>query len=514
MTEPSTQRKRPVVLCILDGWGWREEREANAVAQAETPNFDALWAGSPHCLLRTDGKNVGLPEGQFGNSEVGHMNLGAGRVVMQELPRIDHALERDGLARSEPFERFVAVAREGTGRVHLLGLVSPGGVHSHQSHMLGLARLLAQAGLKPVLHAFMDGRDTPPRGGAGYLREVLRELATVEGSEVATVCGRYYAMDRDKRWERTKRAYDAIVSAEAPRADDPVKAVEASYEAGTGDEFVEPRVIGHYRGMEDGDSLLCFNFRADRVRQLMNALVMPGFDGFERGRTVRFTAQAGMTSYSRELDERLLTLFPPQTLENIMGKVVAAAGLTQLRMAETEKYPHVTFFFNGGEERQYAGEERILVPSPKIATYDLQPEMSAIPLTDRFVEAVGRRQFDFILINYANADMVGHTGSLEAAVKAVETVDACLGRVVEAVGTAGGCVLVTADHGNCEVMVDPETGQPHTAHTLSPVPCMLVGGPEGVGLHDGRLADVAPTLLQLLGLKQPVEMTGRPLLAR
>jgi 2,3-bisphosphoglycerate-independent phosphoglycerate mutase len=503
---------RPVVLCVLDGWGHRLERDFNAVALARTPVFDRLWSGSPRCLLRTDGREVGLPDGQFGNSEVGHMNLGAGRVVMQELPRIDTAVETGALGGLEGFGRLVAAAQGGSGRVHLLGLVSPGGVHAHQRHIVALAGLLREAGLEVVIHAFLDGRDTPPRSAAGYLETVLPALAAC-GAVVGTVSGRYYAMDRDKRWERVERAWQAVARALAPRAADALAAVRASYAAGIGDEFVEPRVIGAYGGMRDGDAVLCANFRADRVREIMTALVDPGVTGFARGEPPRLVAAAGMTSYSRELDQRLITLFPPEPLTRLMGEVVAEAGLTQLRMAESEKYPHVTFFFNGGEERQYPGEERILVPSPKVATYDLQPAMSAGPLTDRLVEAVGSRHPDFVLVNFANPDMVGHTGSLEAAIAAVETVDGCLGRVADAVLAAGGRLLVLADHGNCEIMRDPVTGAPHTAHTLSPVPCVLVGGPPGARLRDGRLADVAPTLLALLGVPQPAEMTGRPLLA-
>ncbi|MDX6750862.1 2,3-bisphosphoglycerate-independent phosphoglycerate mutase [Geminicoccaceae bacterium 1502E] len=512
-SEPMSQSRvpgRPVVLCVLDGWGWREERRDNAVAQASTPVFDRLWRESPHCLLRTDGEKVGLPQGQFGNSEVGHMNLGAGRIVMQELPRIDRALESDELATGEPFRRFVDGAARGTRRVHILGLASPGGVHAHQRHLVALARLLAGHGFTVELHALLDGRDTPPRSGRDCLEDIARQIEPLDGVRIATVTGRYWAMDRDHRWERTRRAWEALVEASAPRAASADAAVAEAYEAGTGDEFVEPRIIGDYAGMRDGDALLCVNFRADRVRQILAALLEPGFTGFERSRTPSFAAAAGMTSYSATLDLQLITFFPPQELHHLMGEVVAAAGLRQLRMAETEKYPHVTFFFNGGEERCYEGEERIMVPSPKVATYDLEPSMSAVELTDRFCESAPG--FDFVLINYANPDMVGHTGSLEAAIEAVETVDTCLGRAVEAVRAAGGLLLVTADHGNCELMRDPATGQPHTAHTLNPVPCMLVGGPDGVRLHDGCLADVAPTLLKLLHMPQPAEMTGRPLI--
>jgi 2,3-bisphosphoglycerate-independent phosphoglycerate mutase len=510
----ATQPARPVVLVVLDGFGWREDRRDNAVALADKPVFDALWARCPHSFLRTDGLAVGLPEGQFGNSEVGHMNLGAGRVVMQDLPRIDLAIRDGSLARSAALGRLVDAARRGTGTVHLLGLLSPGGVHAHQDHALALARILVDRGLEVVVHAILDGRDTPPRAGAGYLRAFLAGLAEVPRARLGSICGRYHAMDRDRRWERTEKAYRALVEAQAPEAADLVAAIEAAYAQGVGDEFVEPVVASGYTGIADGDSLLCFNFRADRVRQILDALTDPGFNGFTRSRVPRFAAVAGMTSYSAGLDARLITLFEPLPMQDLLGEVVARAGLRQLRMAETEKYPHVTFFFNGGRETPLPGEERILVPSPKVATYDLQPEMSAVELTDRFVAAVAGGDHGFVLINFANPDMVGHTGSLPAAIRAVETVDACLGRVVEAARARGGSLIVTADHGNCEMMRDPLTGQPHTAHTLSPVPCVLVDGPEGVALDDGRLADIAPTILALLGLEQPAAMTGRSLLRR
>jgi 2,3-bisphosphoglycerate-independent phosphoglycerate mutase len=508
----SQPKSRPVVLCILDGWGYREEKDGNAVALASTPVFDRLWADRPHCLLRTDGEEVGLPEGQFGNSEVGHLNLGAGRVVLQELPRIDRALREGEVENDATFQRFVEAVRGGSGHVHLMGLVSPGGVHAHQRHMVAMARLLAGAGLEVWLHAFTDGRDTPPQAGKGYLEDVTRELAGLRGLKPATVIGRYYAMDRDKRWERTQRAYAAMVAAEGQKVGSWQEAMEASYADGTTDEFVEPRVVNGYEGAADGDGLMCVNFRADRVRQLLGALLLPGFDGFERGARPTFSRALGMTSYSAELDKVLDVLFKPHSPQHILGEVIAEHGLKQLRLAETEKYAHVTFFFNGGEEQPYPGEERILVPSPKVATYDKQPAMSAGELTDRFVEAVGEGRFDFILINFANPDMVGHTGVLEAGIKAVETVDSCLGRAVEAVGRAGGVLLVTADHGNCEMMIDPETGGPHTAHTTNRVPCILVGDRNARALRDGRLGDVAPTVLRLLGLEQPDAMTGRSLI--
>ncbi|SNB64635.1 phosphoglycerate mutase [Arboricoccus pini] len=503
---------RPVVLCVLDGWGWREEEANNAVRQARTPNFDRLWASLPHSFLRTDGPNVGLPEEQFGNSEVGHMNLGAGRVVMQDLPRIGAALKDGSLAASQPFREFVGKAQSGSGRVHLVGLASPGGVHGHQDHLVSVAHLLRKAGLEVALHIFTDGRDTAPRSGQAHVAAIMAGLKGDPGIVPATISGRYYAMDRDHRWERVALAYEAIAHAAGPRVASFEAALSAAYANDKGDEFVLPQVIEGYGGMAPGDALLSLNFRADRIREILDALVDPAFDGFDRGRAPKLAVAAGMTSYSAGLDRLLITLFPPQSMDDLMGEVIAKAGLAQLRMAETEKYPHVTFFFNGGREEPYAREERIMVPSPKVATYDLQPSMSATTLCDKFVEAVRSGRFDFILINFANPDMVGHTGSLPAAIEAVETVDGCLGRVAEAVASMGGAAIITADHGNCEMMVDPETGEPHTAHTLNPVPCMLLGGPKGSSLGDGRLADVAPTLLALLGQPQPAAMGGQSLL--
>jgi 2,3-bisphosphoglycerate-independent phosphoglycerate mutase len=511
-------KQRPVVLCILDGWGYRAETVHNAVALARTPVFDEWYARAPHCRLRTDGAEVGLPVGQFGNSEVGHMNLGGGRVMLQELPRIDRAIDTGELADLPAFRALIERTRKSGGLVHLVGLLSPGGVHSHERHLFVLTRLLAAAGLGLRVHTFLDGRDTPPRSAGVSIDRLTAVLGGLDDAKVATVTGRYYAMDRDNRWERTEIAFDAIVAGEAElRAATAREAVELAYAAGQDDEFVRPTVIDDYAGMADGDSLLCCNFRADRVRQLLRAICLDDFQGFDRRCRPALAAASGMTSYAADLDERLLVLFPPQPASDLMGEVVARAGMTQLRMAETEKYPHVTFFFNGGEERVFPGEERIMVPSPKVATYDLQPEMSAVELTDRCAEAIRSGHFDFILINFANPDMVGHTGVEAAAIKAVETVDACLGRLIEAVTAMGGAMLVTADHGNCELMVDPENGGPHTAHTTNPVPCFLVGAdlqpaPSKARLHDGRLADVAPTLLQLLGVPQPAAMTGRSLI--
>jgi 2,3-bisphosphoglycerate-independent phosphoglycerate mutase len=502
---------RPVMLVILDGWGWRDDDADNAVRQAKTPNFDRLWAACPTSFLRTSGKDVGLPDGQMGNSEVGHLNIGAGRVVMQDLPRISDAIASGEIEQMAALQSLIAKLRETKGTCHLIGLVSPGGVHSHQDHAVALAKILVKAGIPAVLHAFTDGRDTPPRSAAEYIAAVAKALP--QGVPIATVCGRYYALDRDNRWERVSKAYDLLVDGVGEPGADPLTAITAAYSRDQNDEFVLPAVIGGYKGMKDGDGILSFNFRSDRVRELFGALLDPTFAGFSRSRTVRFAAAISMTQYSAALSKMMGTMFPPQNLDNVLGKVVAAAGRTQVRMAETEKYPHVTYFLNGGEEGQYPGEDRIMVPSPKVATYDLQPEMSAPELTAKAVTAIGSGKYDMIVLNFANPDMVGHTGSLPAAVKAVETVDTGLGAIAAAVEKAGGALLVTADHGNCEMMRDPQTGGPHTSHTTNPVPLILMGG-GSAKIAAGRLADLAPTMLALMGLPQPPEMTGRSLLRR
>jgi 2,3-bisphosphoglycerate-independent phosphoglycerate mutase len=400
------------------------------------------------------------------------------------------------------------------GAVHLMGLLSPGGVHSHQDHMAALAKAFAAAGLKVWVHAFLDGRDTPPKSAEAYLAKFSADIAALRDVAYGTISGRYYAMDRDKRWDRVERAYRAIVSGTGERADDPLLAVEAAYARDETDEFVAPTVIAGYAGMRDGDGLLIANFRADRIREIAAALLDPEFSGFAREKLIAFCATLGLVEYSTELNRFLATLFPPENLNDSFGEVVSRAGLTQLRIAETEKYAHVTFFFNGGRETVFPGEERILVPSPKVATYDRQPEMSAPEVTDKAVEAIRSGGFDVIVMNYANADMVGHTGRIEAATKAVETIDACLGRLSEAVEEAGGTLVVTADHGNAEMMRDPETGEPHTAHTLNPVPFVVVNPPTQIGhLENGRLSDIAPTLLDILHLTKPAAMTGHSLLS-
>ena len=505
------QRPRPVVLCILDGFGYREAPENNAIAQARTPVWDRLWQDGPRGFLDASAGEVGLPAGQMGNSEVGHMNIGAGRIVLQDLPRIDKAVADRTLAEMPALADFVAKLKASGGTAHLMGLLSPGGVHSHQDHMAALADVLSEAGVPVCVHAFLDGRDTPPRSALDYIWR-FEEMAP--NARIATVSGRYYPMDRDKRWERVHQGYDAIARAHSDlRAESGTQAVEAGYARDENDEFVQPTVVGDYGGMQDGDGILMANFRADRARELLHALIDPDFAEFDRGTPIRFAACLGMVSYSAALDALLPSLFAPPVLTNTLGETAAKLGLTQLRIAETEKYAHVTFFLNGGREEPFAGEERILVQSPKVATYDLKPEMSAVEVTDRLVEAIESGHFDLIVINYANPDMVGHTGVLEAAVKAIETVDLCLGRLEAAVRKAGGALFVTADHGNCELMQDPETGQPHTAHTMNKVPAVLVGARvEGSALSNGRLADIAPTLLDIMGFEPPAEMEGRSLL--
>ena len=504
---------RPVVLCILDGWGERPAADDNAIARARAPNWHKLLARWPHSHLEASEHYVGLPDGQMGNSEVGHTNIGAGRVVFQDLPRIDAAIAEDRLATMPVLCEFIAKMKESGGAAHLMGLMSPGGVHSHQRHIAAITRILAKEGLPVAVHAFLDGRDTPPTSAALYLMAFQDEIAGLPGVHIASVCGRYYAMDRDKRWDRLEKAYLTIVDGIGERAENALQAVEAACARGETDEFVKPTAIAGYEGIHDGDGLLIANFRADRVREIASALLDPDFSAFQRKRRIKFAAALGLVEYSTELNHFLATLFLPDQLRDTLGEVVARAGLRQLRIAETEKYAHVTFFFNGGRETVFPGEERILVPSPKVATYDLQPEMSAPEVTDKVIEAIRAQRFDIIVLNYANTDMVGHTGRVDAAIKAVETVDACLGRLAEAVEEAGGTLVITADHGNAEMLRDPETGEPHTAHTLNPVPFVMVNPPVAAPqLENGRLSDVAPTLLDILELPKPAAMTGHSLI--
>lgn len=502
---------RPVLLLILDGWGHREDPTDNAIAQARLPHWRRLLAECPHTLVHTEGRHVGLPEGQMGNSEVGHMNLGAGRIVYQDLTRIDAAIE-DGSFFANP--ELLAACREvraGDTTLHLMGLLSPGGVHSHEAHLFALIELARREGVPRVaVHAFLDGRDMPPRSALASLQALEAACARAGNARLVTVCGRYYAMDRDRRWERVEQAFRAIVHADAAQhASDGFAALEAAYARGEGDEFVRPTVLAGARPMQDGDAVVFFNFRADRARQLSAAFTMPEFDGFARPQAPALSRFVGMSGYEAGLPAR--AAFPSQDLDDTLGEVVSRAGLRQLRIAETEKYAHVTFFFSGGRETPWPGEHRILVPSPKVATYDLQPEMSCPEVTERLAAAIETAAADLFVCNLANPDMVGHTGNLSAAIRAAEAVDLALGRLREAIAAVAGCMIVTADHGNLELMRDPQTGQPHTAHTVGPVPLVLFGKVAALR-RGGALRDVAPTVLELLDLPQPAAMSGQSLL--
>jgi len=502
---------KPVVLCILDGWGIGPDPAVSAPAQARVPTFNRLWQSCPHAALVTFGPDVGLPTGQMGNSEVGHTNIGAGRVVAMDLGQIDLAIEDGSFATVPALREFIAALQASGGTAHLAGLASPGGVHAHQAHLIEAARIIAAEGVPVAIHAFTDGRDVAPTSAAAQIAEI--EAALPPRARIVTVTGRYFAMDRDNRWERVAEAYHAIVHGRGQAvAASPGEALVQAYAAGKTDEFVPATVVGDYAGMRDGDGLFFLNFRADRAREILAAIGDHGFSAFDTGPRPKLAARLGMVDYSEAHNAYMTTMFPKQDIANTLGEWVASRGLTQFRLAETEKYPHVTFFLNGGRETPFPGEDRAMPKSPKVATYDLQPEMSAPEVSDRLVEAIGKR-YDLIVVNYANPDMVGHTGSLPAAIKACEAVDAGLTRAVAALEGVEGAMVICADHGNCDVMVDPVTGQPHTAHTTNPVPVILVGGPAGASLRNGRLADLAPTILQLMGLPQPPEMTGQSLIA-
>lgn len=504
-------RPKPVVLLILDGWGHREDPADNALALAELPNWRRLLATCPHTLIHTEGRHVGLPDGQMGNSEVGHMNLGAGRIVYQDLTRIDAAIEDGSFFANPELAAACDAAKADGGTLHVFGLLSPGGVHSHESHIFAMLDMAARRGVpKVAVHAFLDGRDTPPRSAEASLRALQDLCAKLGNAHVASVSGRYYAMDRDQRWDRVRKAWDAIVEAKSEHhAPDALAALQAAYTRGENDEFVLPTVIDGAQPMRDGDAVVFMNFRADRARQLTAAFVSPAFDGFD-ARRPKLARYVCLSEYDAKLPAPVA--FAPDDLRHTLGELLAENGMAQLRIAETEKYAHVTFFFSGGREDPYAGEERILVPSPKVATYDLQPEMSAPEVTDKLVAAIGSGRFDAIVCNIANPDMVGHSGILDAAIQAAQAVDVAIGRIEAAVRAAHGALLITADHGNLEMMRDPQTGQPHTAHTVGPVPFVYIGERTGAKLREGgALRDVAPTLLDLLGLPQPVEMTGTSL---
>ena len=503
---------RPVVLCILDGWGIADRPDFSAPDQAATPNMDRLRRDCPGATLITYGPDVGLPRGQMGNSEVGHTNIGAGRVVAMDLGQIDLAIEDGSFFQNPGIRTFVDRLRAVGGTAHLMGVVSDGGVHGHIAHVVAACKAVADQGLPVVLHAITDGRDVPPESALGFVTELAGNLP--EGVTVGTVTGRYYAMDRDNRWDRVARAYDAIVRGRGLHAADAPTAVSDAYARGETDEFIAPTVLPGYTGARDGDGFFCLNFRADRAREIMAAIAQPGFAEFDVTGRPAWSGVLGMVDYSTRHDEFMTAAYPKRQVTNTLGAWVASHGLRQFRLAETEKYPHVTFFLNGGKEAPEPGEDRHMPSSPRVATYDLAPEMAAGEVTDRLVQAIGEG-YDLLVVNYANPDMVGHTGSLPAAIRACEAVDRGLGRMVEALDRVGGAAVVIADHGNCEMMVDPATGGPHTAHTTNPVPVIVYRGPQSASLRQGgRLADVAPTVLDLMGLVPPPEMTGRSLIER
>ena len=507
-----TRRARPVALIVLDGWGYRPETDGNAIALANTPTWDSLWGRGSRTLLEASGLRVGLPAGQMGNSEVGHLNLGAGRVVMQDLVRISSAITDGSFYTNPALTGACRQVKTNGGTLHLMGLIGAGGVHAIDTHLCALLDLARRVGIEKVaIHAFLDGRDTLPKSALGYMQELLNYIGkTGSPAKIASVSGRYYAMDRDRRWDRTELAYRAIVCGEGTSVTDPLEAIRKAYESGKTDEFMLPVVVTEngkpVAPMRDGDAVICFNYRSDRMRQIVRALIDPSFDGFEISKRPKVSVTT-LTNYDKTF--RVPVAFEPTSMERILAEVLSARGLCMLKTAETEKYPHVTYFFNGGVEQPYPCEHRVMVPSPKVATYDLQPEMSAAGVTDALIKGMTSREHDFILCNYANADMVGHSGSIPATIKAVETVDQCLSRVLKAAESAGTRLLVTADHGNAEMMIDPGTGGPHTAHTTNPVPFVSVDWQQEQRLRSGgALCDVAPTILSMLGIEQPPEMTG------
>jgi 2,3-bisphosphoglycerate-independent phosphoglycerate mutase len=508
----NSQRARPVALIVLDGWGYRPQTEGNAIALANTPTWDALWKRSSRTLLDASGLRVGLPEGQMGNSEVGHLNLGAGRVVMQDLVRISSAITDGSFYTNPALTAACGQVMSNGGTLHLLGLIGSGGVHAIDQHLLALIELAKRRGISRVaIHAILDGRDTLPKSALGFMQELLGQIKKIGSpARIGSVSGRYYAMDRDRRWERTELAYRAIVLGDGTTVIDPIGAISKAYESGKTDEFILPVVVTEngkpVAPMKDGDAVICFNYRSDRMRQIVRTLIDPTFDGFTIARRPKVTVTT-LTNYDKTFD--VPVAFAPTSMARILAEVLSSRELDMLKTAETEKYPHVTYFFNGGVEAPFPCEHRVMVPSPKVATYDLQPEMSAAGVTDALVQGITSGQHDFILCNYANADMVGHSGSIPATIKAVETVDACLSRVLKAAESAGTRLLVTADHGNAEMLIDPETGGPHTAHTTNPVPFVAIDwGQEQRLRSGGALCDVAPTILSMLGIEQPAEMTG------
>ncbi len=503
--------KKVTMLMILDGFGKNPSNEGNAVANAKKPNIDKLMLTCPTAEVYASGPSVGLPEGQMGNSEVGHTNIGAGRIVYQELTRITKSIEDGDFFSIKEFADAIENCKKNNSKLHIMGLLSDGGVHSHERHLYGLLELAKRKDFENVyVHCFLDGRDTLPASGEGYIQKLEEKMKEKGIGKIATLSGRFYAMDRDKRWERVKKCYDALVNAEGEKYTSAIEAIESSYQKEVFDEFVEPAVIGNGAKIEDGDSVIFYNFRPDRAREITRALVDPKFDGFEAKKMNLYFVT--MTDYDSTMPN-VHVAFKPEDLKNTYGEYVSNKGLTQLRIAETEKYAHVTFFFNGGVEEPFKGEDRILVPSPKVETYDMKPEMSAYEVTDKVVEAINSEKYDTIILNFANPDMVGHTGNLEAAEKAIEAVDECVGKIIDALNKHNGVALITADHGNAEQMIDYKTGEPFTSHTTNPVPLILYGM-EDVKIKDGKLADLAPTMLDIMNLEKPKEMTGESLLIR
>lgn len=518
---PSAPLEHPLVLCILDGWGTGNAEDAsNAIERGKTPHWHQFLKIGFESRLNASETAVGLPEGQMGNSEVGHLTLGAGRTIFQSLPKINKAIQEKKFEENPVLEKLISTLHRTQRACHLMGLFSPGGVHSHMDHLKALIEILVNRGIPLYLHLFLDGRDTPPTSAQGYyevfFEKLFQRLPSEASVHIATLAGRFYAMDRDNRWDRVEKAFKAISYGEGLKASSVLDVFTRSYAEKITDEFIFPTVIGDYAGIQEGDGLLCFNFRADRVCELLDALLNPDFHSFERPHPLEISMSVGMTEYSDHLSAWIHPLFSTEKVTESFGEVIAKAGLKQLRLAETEKYAHVTFFFNGGYELPFLGEDRILIPSPKVSTYDLKPEMSAFEITETLIEALEKRSYDVYIVNFANADMVGHTGNLEAAIQAVEVLDECFGKILKVIQDTKSILLVTADHGNIECMVDSNTHMPDTAHTCFQVPCVLVNVPDQsvIGLRDGSLEDVAPTLLDLIGLPIPSEMTGRSLLIK
>ena len=509
--------RKLTMLMILDGFGINEKTEGNAVKLANIPNLNEILKSNPNTIIHTSGLEVGLPEGQMGNSEVGHTNIGAGRIVYQDLAKITKAIEDGDFFSLPEFVKAIENCRKNNSKLHIMGLLSDGGVHSHNRHLYALLEMAKRRDFENVyVHCFLDGRDTPPASGEGYIAELEEKMKEKGIGQIATLSGRFYSMDRDKRWERVSKAYDALVNGVGEKANSAISAIEESYQKEVFDEFVKPTVITNKNGepvakIEDGDSVIFFNFRPDRAREITRSIVDKNFDGFETKKMDTYFVC--MTPYDETMPN-VEVAYKKEEIKNTFGEYISSKGLKQLRIAETGKYAHVTFFFNGGEEKQYEGEDRILVPSPKVETYDLKPEMSAYEVTDKVVEAIKSEKYDSIILNYANPDMVGHTGNIEAAIKALEAIDECVSRVVKAINEVGGILLITADHGNSEQMIDYKTGEPYTAHTTNPVPLAIVGIPNNKKIKEGRLADLAPTMLDLMGLEKPNEMTGESLIEK